>query len=53
VANRDGSIVRVTAGSTRGRETRVGESIEGVAADVPITWVTTAAFDRKLPGGDR
>jgi hypothetical protein len=51
VSNGDGSIARVDAGSGAAREIRVGESLERVAADGPTVWVTTTAFDQKLPGG--
>jgi hypothetical protein len=51
VSNGDGSIARVEAGSGAAREIRVGESLERVAADGPTVWVTTTAFDQKLPGG--
>ena len=33
------------------QEIRVGESLERVAAGGATVWVTTTAFDQKLPGG--
>jgi hypothetical protein len=30
---------------------RVGESLERVAAGAGRVWVTTSAFDQRLPGG--
>jgi uncharacterized protein (AIM24 family) len=30
---------------------RVGESLERVAAGAGRVWVTTTAFDQRLPGG--
>jgi hypothetical protein len=43
--------VRVEAGASATHETRVGESLERVATDGDTVWVTTTAFDQKLPGG--
>ena len=51
VSNGDGSIARIEAGAGRASEIRVGESLERVAADGATVWVTTTAFDQKLPGG--
>jgi Protein kinase domain len=51
VSNADGSLARVEAGASAARETRVGESLERVAATGDTVWVTTTAFDQKLPGG--
>jgi Protein kinase domain len=51
VSNGDGSIARIEAGAGAARETRVGESLERVAAAGRTVWVTTTAFDQKLPGG--
>jgi hypothetical protein len=51
VSNGDGSLARVDAGASGAREIRVGESLERVAADGATVWVTTTAFDQKLPGG--
>jgi len=51
VTNGDGSLARVDAGSDRAREVQVGESLERVAAAGSTVWVTTTAFDQKLPGG--
>jgi Protein kinase domain len=51
VSNADGSLARVEAGASAAKETRVGESLERVAADGATVWVTTTAFDQKLPGG--
>jgi hypothetical protein len=51
VSNGDGSIARIEAGAGSAREIRVGESLERVAAAGATVWVTTTAFDQKLPGG--
>jgi DNA-binding beta-propeller fold protein YncE len=51
VANADGSLSRVAAGETTARSIWVGESLERVAAAGSRVWVTTTAFDQKLPGG--
>jgi hypothetical protein len=51
VSNGDGSLSRVDAGTTSAKSVRVGESLERVAADAGSVWVTTTAFDQKLPGG--
>ena len=51
VSNGDGSIARVDAGARAAKEIRVGESLERVAAAGATVWVTTTAFDQKLPGG--
>jgi DNA-binding beta-propeller fold protein YncE len=51
VSNADGSIARIDARAGSAREIRVGESLERVAAAGATVWVTTTAFDRKLPGG--
>jgi len=51
VSNGDGSIARIEAGAGGAREIRVGESLERVAAAGATVWVTTTAFDQKLPGG--
>ncbi|MGH3240766.1 MAG: protein kinase domain-containing protein [Spirillospora sp.] len=51
VSNGDGSIARIQAGAGGAREIRVGESLERVAAAGANVWVTTTAFDQKLPGG--
>jgi hypothetical protein len=51
VSNGDGSIARIEAGAAATREIRVGESLERVAAAGATVWVTTTAFDQKLPGG--
>jgi Protein kinase domain len=51
VSNADGSLARVAAGASAARETRVGESLDRVAAEGDTVWVTTTAFDQKLPGG--
>jgi glutamine cyclotransferase len=50
VSNADGSVARIDTGA-RAREIRVGESLERVAAAGATVWVTTTAFDHKLPGG--
>ena len=51
VSNGDGSIARIDAGARGAKEIRVGESLERVAAAGSTVWVTTTAFDQKLPGG--
>jgi streptogramin lyase len=51
VSNADGSLMRIDAGASAAKEIRVGESLERVAADGRTVWVTTTAFDQKLPGG--
>jgi DNA-binding beta-propeller fold protein YncE len=51
VSNADGSLARVAAGASAVKEIRVGESLERVAAGGGTVWVTTTAFDQKLPGG--
>jgi DNA-binding beta-propeller fold protein YncE len=51
VSNGDGSVARIEAGEGGAEEIRVGESLERVAANGDTVWVTTTAFDRKLPGG--
>jgi DNA-binding beta-propeller fold protein YncE len=51
VSNADGSLARVEAGARGATEIRVGESLERVAAEGGTVWVTTTAFDQKLPGG--
>ena len=51
VSNGDGSIARIDAGAREAKEIRVGESLERVAAAGATVWVTTTAFDQKLPGG--
>jgi hypothetical protein len=51
ISNGDGSLSRVDAGATRAKSVRIGESLERVAAGGGKVWVTTTAFDQKLPGG--
>jgi hypothetical protein len=51
ISNGDGSLARVRAGARAADELRVGESLERVAATGDTVWVTTTAFDQKLPGG--
>jgi hypothetical protein len=51
VSNGDGSIARIDAGARGAKELRVGESLERIAAAGATVWVTTTAFDQKLPGG--
>jgi DNA-binding beta-propeller fold protein YncE len=51
VSNADGSLARLAAGARAAKEIRVGESLERVAATGGTVWVTTTAFDQKLPGG--
>jgi hypothetical protein len=51
VSNGDGSLSRIDAGTATPYEVGVGESLERVAAGAGLVWVTTTAFDQKLPGG--
>jgi hypothetical protein len=51
ISNGDGSLSRVDVGATRAKSVRIGESLERVAAGGGKVWVTTTAFDQKLPGG--
>jgi hypothetical protein len=51
VSNGDGSLSRLDAGAPGADSVRIGESLERVAADAGSVWVTTTAFDQKLPGG--
>jgi DNA-binding beta-propeller fold protein YncE len=51
VTNGDGTLARIELGSKRASLIRVGESLERVAADGRRVWITTTAFDQKLPGG--
>jgi hypothetical protein len=51
VSNGDGSLARLDVGTAAPDSMRIGESLERVAADADWVWVTTTAFDQKLPGG--
>jgi hypothetical protein len=51
VTNGDGSLSRIDSGSRTAESIQVGESLERVAANGGRVWVTTTAFDQKLPGG--
>jgi hypothetical protein len=51
VSNGDGSLSRIDAGASKADSVRVGESLDRVAAGAGRVWVTTTAFDQKLPGG--
>jgi hypothetical protein len=51
VSNGDGSLSRIEAGAAGAKSVRVGESLERVAAGEGRVWVTTTAFDQRLPGG--
>jgi DNA-binding beta-propeller fold protein YncE len=51
VANGDGSLSRIEENARAARSIRIGESLERVAVDGRRVWVTTTAFDQKLPGG--
>jgi hypothetical protein len=51
VSNGDGSLSRLDVGAAGPDSVRIGESLERVAADANTVWVTTTAFDQKLPGG--
>src|SRR3954470_11412279 len=53
VANGDGSVSRVDAGSIAATTTSPGGSLERVAVDHGRVWVTTTALEQKLPGGQR
>ena len=51
VANGDGSLSRLDVGAAAAKSIWVGESLERVAAAGARVWITTTAFDQKLPGG--
>ncbi len=51
VANGDGSLSRLDVGAGAAKSIWVGESLERVAVEGSRVWVTTTAFDQKLPGG--
>lgn len=51
VANGDGSLSRVHSRAEAAKSIWIGESLERVAADGDRVWITTTAFDQKLPGG--
>ena len=51
VANGDGSLSRLDVGAAAAKSIWVGESLERVAAEGARVWITTTAFDQKLPGG--
>jgi hypothetical protein len=51
VSNGDGSLSRIDAGDAVPDTVPVGESLERVAAGAGRVWITTTAFDQKLPGG--
>jgi hypothetical protein len=51
VSNGDGSLSRIDPGAAAPASVSVGESLERVAAGAGTVWVTTTAFDQKLPGG--
>jgi DNA-binding beta-propeller fold protein YncE len=51
VSGGDGSVARIEADAGSAEEVRVGESLERIAAAGGTVWVTTTAFDQKLPGG--
>jgi hypothetical protein len=51
VSNGDGSLSRIDPGDAVPDTVRVGESLERVAAGAGRVWITTTAFDQKLPGG--
>jgi hypothetical protein len=51
VTNGDGSLSRIDIGARGAESIRVGESLERVAAAGDWVWVTTTAFDQRLPGG--
>jgi DNA-binding SARP family transcriptional activator len=51
VANFDGSLARIDAGTRKVSSLSVGESLSGVASDGTRLWATTVALDQQLPGG--
>jgi hypothetical protein len=51
VSNGDGSLSRLDAGAAAAKSVSIGESLERVAAGTGMVWVTTSAFDQRLPGG--
>jgi hypothetical protein len=51
VSNGDGSLSRIEAGAASAKSVRVGESLERADAAAGRVWVTTSAFDQRLPGG--
>jgi Protein kinase domain len=51
VTNGDGSLSRIGDGARTAESIGVGDSLERVAASGGRVWVTTTAFDQKLPGG--
>ena len=51
VTNGDGSLSRIDGGARSAESISVGESLERVAVSAGRIWVTTTAFDQKLPGG--
>jgi outer membrane protein assembly factor BamB len=51
VPNGDGSLSRIEAGAASAKSVRVGESLERADAAAGRVWVTTSAFDQRLPGG--
>jgi DNA-binding SARP family transcriptional activator len=53
VANSDGTLSRLDAGSSRAESISVGESLEEVTTDGSRVWATTTALDQRLPGGGR
>lgn len=51
VSNGDGSLSRIDVGAAVIHSESIGESLERVAAGTGRVWITTTAFDQKLPGG--
>jgi hypothetical protein len=51
VTNGDGTLSRIDIGARGAESIRVGESLERVEAAGDRVWVTTTAFDQRLPGG--
>jgi DNA-binding SARP family transcriptional activator len=51
VANFDGSLARIDAGTRKVSSLSLGESLSGVASDGTRLWATTVALDQQLPGG--
>jgi hypothetical protein len=51
VANGDGTLLRLDAGSSAKRSIWVGGPLDRVATDGPRVWATTTALEQKLPRG--
>ncbi|MFL5894672.1 MAG: BTAD domain-containing putative transcriptional regulator [Thermoleophilaceae bacterium] len=53
IADRDGTLSRIEAGSSTAKAIWIGGSLERVAASRSGVWATTVALDQGLPGGDQ